>query len=75
MLWSLAGMLRAKTDTLAHVETLDCGKPIAEARVDTRCCLDTLDIPGAWKMVPAPMKPMPVRIPWRTDARGFNASA
>src|SRR5258707_308519 len=43
VLWALAGMLREKADALAHVETLDSGKPIAEARVDILGTADILE--------------------------------
>jgi betaine-aldehyde dehydrogenase len=43
VLWSLAAMLRAKADILAHVETLDCGKPIAESRIDILGTADILE--------------------------------
>ena len=41
VLWALAGLIRANAEILAHVEVLDCGKPIAEARLDI---LGTADI-------------------------------
>jgi betaine-aldehyde dehydrogenase len=43
VLWSLAAMLRAKAEILAHVETLDCGKPIAESRIDILGTADILE--------------------------------
>jgi len=43
VLWALAGLIRANAETLAHVETLDCGKPIAEARLDILGTADILE--------------------------------
>jgi acyl-CoA reductase-like NAD-dependent aldehyde dehydrogenase len=46
VLWALAGLIRANAETLAHVETLDCGKPIAEARLDILGTADILEYYG-----------------------------
>jgi len=43
VLWALAGLIRANVETLAHVEVLDCGKPIAEARLDILGTADILE--------------------------------
>jgi len=43
VLWALAQKLRENAEALAHVETLDCGKPIAESRVDITGTADILE--------------------------------
>src|SRR5262245_26401570 len=43
VLWALASTIRANAEALAHVETLDCGKPIAEARLDIVGAADILE--------------------------------
>ena len=40
---SLGAALRRDTERLARLETLDCGKPIAESRVDIGTCADLCD--------------------------------
>jgi acyl-CoA reductase-like NAD-dependent aldehyde dehydrogenase len=47
VLWALASMLREKADALAHVETVDSGKPIAEARIDILGALSHLPSKGS----------------------------
>jgi acyl-CoA reductase-like NAD-dependent aldehyde dehydrogenase len=43
VLWALADRIRASVETLAYVETLDSGKPIAEARLDILGTADILE--------------------------------
>ena len=43
VLWALAAAIRANAETLAQVETRDCGKPIAEARIDIAGTADIIE--------------------------------
>lgn len=46
ILWKAAQILRANVDELAQVESLDCGKPINEARFDITCAAEVLEYYG-----------------------------
>jgi acyl-CoA reductase-like NAD-dependent aldehyde dehydrogenase len=43
VLWKWAGLLRANAEVLALAETIDCGKPIAEARLDIIGSAETIE--------------------------------
>jgi betaine-aldehyde dehydrogenase len=43
VMWALADRIRTNIEMLAYIETLDCGKPIAEARLDILGTADILE--------------------------------
>lgn len=58
---ALATVLRRDIESLARLESIDCGKPIVESRVDIGTCADLCDYYA--KIAPAALAPQPLKVP------------